>query len=152
MLQLIYQSMMQKKIILILIGLVAIGGLSGCAVTNNSSSTTDNSVKGEQTVVVPTDSRWENLAKALTAAGAKMYGAYWCSHCQAQKAMFGSAWQSAPYVECSPNKNDPSVQSPACVTAGLQGYPTWIFADGTRVERVMSFDELAQKIDYQPST
>ena len=44
-----------------------------------------------------------SLAKKLRAAGAKMYGAFWCSHCQEQKAEFGAAAQKdLPYVECYP--------------------------------------------------
>ena len=44
-----------------------------------------------------------SLAKKLKAAGAKMYGAFWCSHCQEQKAEFGAAAQKdLPYVECYP--------------------------------------------------
>lgn len=44
-----------------------------------------------------------DLARRLKAAGAKMYGAFWCSHCQEQKAEFGAAAQKdLPYVECYP--------------------------------------------------
>ena len=44
-----------------------------------------------------------DLARRLKAAGAKMYGAFWCSHCQEQKAEFGAAAQAdLPYVECYP--------------------------------------------------
>ncbi len=43
------------------------------------------------------------LAKQLEAAGAKMYGAFWCSHCYEQKQAFGrEAMQGFPYVECYP--------------------------------------------------
>ena len=30
--------------------------------------------------------KFDNFARALTASGTKFYGAFWCSHCQAQKA------------------------------------------------------------------
>jgi hypothetical protein len=30
------------------------------------------------------------LAQHLLASGAKFYGAYWCSHCQKQKSLFGA--------------------------------------------------------------
>ena len=44
-----------------------------------------------------------DLAKKLKAAGAKMYGAFWCSHCQEQKVAFGKeAQEDLPYVECFP--------------------------------------------------
>lgn len=44
------------------------------------------------------------LAKRLKAAGAKMYGAFWCSHCFEQKQSFGKeAMAELPYVECYPD-------------------------------------------------
>ena len=58
-----------------------------------------------QEPVVRTQSspRAEQLAKRLKDAGAHMYGAFWCSHCQEQKAMFGKQAQAdLPYVECFP--------------------------------------------------
>ena len=33
--------------------------------------------------------QYDNLAQCLTDKGAKFYGAFWCSHCQEQKAEFG---------------------------------------------------------------
>lgn len=39
----------------------------------------------------------------LSEAGAKMYGAFWCSHCYDQKMDFGrEAMAEFPYVECFP--------------------------------------------------
>lgn len=44
------------------------------------------------------------LARRLKEAGAKMYGAFWCSHCQEQKVSFGAeAQKDLPYVECFPD-------------------------------------------------
>ena len=44
------------------------------------------------------------LAKRLKAAGARMYGAFWCSHCFEQKQAFGKeAMADFPYVECYPD-------------------------------------------------
>ena len=54
-------------------------------------------------VQAPSSPQAADLAKRLGAAGAKMYGAFWCSHCQEQKAAFGAAAQrDLPYVECYP--------------------------------------------------
>jgi len=56
--------------------------------------------------VVDTSSppRAVELAKRLKAAGAKMYGAFWCSHCFEQKEAFGrEAMKDFPYVECYPD-------------------------------------------------
>ena len=49
-------------------------------------------------------SRGQQLAKRLKDAGAKMYGAFWCSHCHEQKEAFGEqAMKDFPYVECYPD-------------------------------------------------
>ena len=48
--------------------------------------------------------RSQQLAKRLKDAGAKMYGAFWCSHCHEQKEAFGrQAMKDFPYVECYPD-------------------------------------------------
>lgn len=45
-----------------------------------------------------------DLARRLRAAGAKFYGAFWCSHCFEQKEAFGAAAaKELPYVECYPD-------------------------------------------------
>ncbi|MEK7125112.1 MAG: thioredoxin domain-containing protein [Patescibacteria group bacterium] len=77
------------------------------------------------------------LAQCLVGRGAIMYGAQWCSHCQNQKNMFGDAFSLMQYVECT---QDPAV----CLAAGVQGYPTWIFPDGRRLEGKQSLESLAQ--------
>jgi hypothetical protein len=36
--------------------------------------------------------------------GARMYGAFWCSHCFAQKETFGQeAYSQIAYIECAPD-------------------------------------------------
>jgi hypothetical protein len=77
-------------------------------------------------------SRLDAFAKCLTAKQAKMYGAYWCPHCEDQKEKFGSSFQYAPYVECG-IKGSKGIE-PVCTQANIKRFPTWIFADGTRVE------------------
>ena len=79
----------------------------------------------------------EALAKCLTDSGAKFYGAYWCPHCVDQKDLFGEAVEFAPYVECT-------VEQQACVDAGVEAFPTWIFADGTVVMGGQSLEKLAE--------
>lgn len=59
------------------------------------------------------------FAKCLTDKGFAMYGAVWCSHCTAQKALFGDSFKYIKYVECPDNIN-------LCLDKGVQGYPTWI--------------------------
>lgn len=57
-----------------------------------------------------------SLAKRLKAAGAKMYGAFWCSHCYDQKQEFGQqAMAEFPYVECFPEGWKKVGTSSACI-------------------------------------
>src|SRR5205814_3696121 len=51
----------------------------------------------------PEDPIARALADHLSATGAKMYGAFWCPHCQQQKELFGRSVTRLPYIECSPN-------------------------------------------------
>lgn len=140
---------MTKQIAVIFGCLIVSLALSGCSVNSNQPKT-DNSVQGEQ-AEAPADPKWVALAQALTKAGAKMYGAFWCSHCQDQKAMFGSAFKEVTYIECAPDTKNPYKQAEACKANNIEGYPTWIFADGSRVESVMTYDQLAQKIGFTPA-
>jgi hypothetical protein len=64
------------------------------------------------------------LADHLTETGAKMYGAYWCPHCGAQKSYFGAASAQLPYIECDPQGL--SAQPNLCAELGIEVYPTWI--------------------------
>lgn len=86
---------------------------------------------------------YDVFAQCISTAGAKMYGAFWCSHCQAQKESFGASWQHVNYIECS--TPDGQSQLPICSTANIAGYPTWVFADGSRIEGEASFAQLAAK-------
>lgn len=83
------------------------------------------------------------LADCLKNNGAVFYGAFWCSHCQAQKTLFGAAAPALPYVECS--TTDKSEQAQICKDKGITGYPTWIFADGSQLAGELSFATLAEK-------
>lgn len=78
------------------------------------------------------NTRMDAFAQCLGAKGAKMYGAYWCPHCSDQKDLFGSSFQYAPYVECGIKGSHNEAQ--VCTDAGVKRFPTWTFADGTRVE------------------
>ncbi|KAJ9703840.1 hypothetical protein PVL29_005211 [Vitis rotundifolia] len=69
-----------------------------------------------------------SLAKHLQSIGAKMYGAFWCSHCVEQKQMFGrEAAKLLDYVECFPNGYRKGIKiDKACSAAGIEGFPTWV--------------------------
>ena len=71
----------------------------------------------------------DTFAVCLKDSGAIFYGAFWCPHCQNQKAMFGSSARLLPYTECS--TPDGKGQLKVCDDAGVTGYPTWKFSNGT---------------------
>ncbi len=82
----------------------------------------------------------DGFAQCLSDSGAKMYGAYWCSHCKTQKAMFGDSWDNVNYIECSLPNNQGQTQE--CIDAGITGYPTWESGDGSRKSGEVSLSEL----------
>jgi uncharacterized membrane protein len=87
------------------------------------------------------------LAEHLTASGAKFYGAFWCPHCQQQKAMFGRSASRLPYIECSPSGQS-APEAKECSDARINSYPTWFF-NGQRVEEVLDFKQLAERSGFK---
>lgn len=78
------------------------------------------------------------LAECLTSKGTTMYGTNRCSHCQAQKDLFGyEAFSKIKFVDCDKEKN-------ICAVEWVQGYPTWKFANGSKLEGEQTFQALAQ--------
>ena len=86
---------------------------------------------------------YDALATCIAASGAHFYGAFWCPHCQNQKHAFGSSANKLPYVECS--TPDGQQQTEACAQAGVQSYPTWVFANGDRLTGEIAMRTLAEK-------
>lgn len=89
-----------------------------------------------------TPGQFDTLAQCLTDKGVTFYGAFWCPHCQEQKASFGKSAKLLPYFECS--TPDGSGQLPACREKGIEGYPTWVFADGSKKSEVLTPAALAE--------
>lgn len=87
--------------------------------------------------------KYDTLAQCITDSGAKFYGAFWCPHCQATKAMFGKSAKLLPYIECSQPSG--KGQLPICDEKGITGYPTWIYPDGTELKGEQSLQALAEK-------
>ena len=85
----------------------------------------------------------DSFASCLKDKGAVFYGAFWCPHCQNQKKLFGDSEDLLPYVECS--TPDGNRQLSVCQEKNIQGYPTWVFTDGSRVGGEMTLSELAEK-------
>ncbi len=81
----------------------------------------------------------DGFAQCLAEKQITMYGAEWCPHCQNEKRAFGESFQYVPYVECPDNPR-------LCLEKGIQGYPTWIFPDGTkRLEGEQGLERLSQE-------
>lgn len=88
-------------------------------------------------------SQHDDFARCLSERGATFYGAFWCPHCQNQKKLFGKAQKHLNYVECS--TADGKGQLPRCTQAGVESYPTWDFADETRLTGEISLEVLAEQ-------
>ncbi len=87
--------------------------------------------------------KYDAFAQCLTEHNTTMYGAYWCPHCLNQKEQFGKSWKYVNYVECSLPGNQG--QTEICSKAGITGYPTWEFADGSRLSGEISLTTLSTK-------
>ena len=85
--------------------------------------------------------KYDDFATCLTENDVKMFGAYWCPHCQDQKNLFGRSFKNVNYIECSlPNQGG---QNELCNDEGIQSYPTWEFSDGERQVGVVSLEQLS---------
>ena len=64
------------------------------------------------------------IGDRLAALNAKMYGAFWCSHCNNQKQELGiEASKLFTYIECS--KDGVNSQYQMCKDEKIPGFPTW---------------------------
>lgn len=88
----------------------------------------------------PTNGEFDEFAQCLADKNIIMYGADWCSHCQNEKRAFGDSFRFVPYVECPdyPQK---------CLAAGINGYPTWVFPGGKKIEGEQGLEKLSQESD-----
>ncbi len=86
---------------------------------------------------------YDGFATCLKDSGVKFYGAFWCPHCQATKQLFSKSASKLPYIECS--SPDSKNQLQVCKDAGIDGYPTWVFPDGSRLSGEQSLEVLAEK-------
>jgi len=85
----------------------------------------------------------DGFAQCLKDKGAIFYGAFWCPHCQNQKKLFGRSAKLLPYVECSNPNGQGQLQ--VCIDNAIKGYPTWGFADKSRLDGEVPLATLAEK-------
>jgi hypothetical protein len=81
----------------------------------------------------------DSFATCIKDSGAIFYGAYWCQHCQNQKKMFGTSARLLPYHECAKGGD----LGKRCEEVKIEGYPTWVFADGSRLSGEVPLANLA---------
>ncbi|PIP29720.1 hypothetical protein COU12_02675 [Candidatus Jorgensenbacteria bacterium CG10_big_fil_rev_8_21_14_0_10_54_38] len=112
---------MTKSVVIIIIILVVAIGIAALLGTSGARSGT----------------ALDPFAQCLAAKNVTMYGAYSCSHCQNQKAMFGSSFKYVPYVECTQ-------ETEKCLTAKVEGVPTWMLPDGRQLVGEQPLERLAQ--------
>lgn len=84
-----------------------------------------------------------DLAKCLTQKGWKMYGAWWCPHCNEQKKMFGKAFQYINYKECY-KKGSKREQTKTCKEKNIHTYPTWEDPEGEYYKSTYFPEQLAR--------
>ncbi len=89
------------------------------------------------------DGKYDNFAKCLTESEAKIYGAYWCGNCKSQKKTFGNSWKYVNYIECDEGNS----QTAECKNAGITAYPTWEFAEGSRLTGNLLLQQLSSITD-----
>lgn len=78
------------------------------------------------------------FAECLAEKGATMYGADWCPHCQNEKKAFGDSFRIVPYILCP-------AEPQKCLAVGINGYPTWLFPDGKKLEGEQGLLKLSQE-------
>lgn len=126
-----------RTLLILIIGLIMLTLLLYVSLSRNKPDLSQNNLSSN----LPQG--MDSFAKCITESGAKMYGTYWCSHCQNQKKMFGDSVQYLPYVECASVSG--SSQQQVCSDNGITGYPTWVFGDGTRLSGELSLEVLSRK-------
>ncbi len=93
----------------------------------------------------------QSFASCIKDRGALFYGAFWCPHCQEQKAMFNTLFETGDknlsYIECS--TPDARGQLEVCNTEAIKTYPTWKFTDGSKIEGEATLQQLAEKTGCQ---
>lgn len=81
------------------------------------------------------------FAKALTASGAKFYGAGWCPHCTATKELFEDGASYLPFIEVT---NPDRTPNQIAIDNQISSYPTWKFANGKSLVGEQTLEKIAE--------
>jgi uncharacterized membrane protein len=97
---------------------------SDMAVASTSSDVVNKGI-APPPILATSSQRALKLGNDLQRLNARLYGAYWCSHCYDQKERLGLQVMSnmIPYIECS--KEGLDSQTALCKEKKVPGYPTW---------------------------
>lgn len=109
---------MEQKVIIGAVVLLVVAAVGIFIITPKAETNTQTTVPA---------GKYTEFATCIKDSGTIFYGAFWCPHCAAQKALFGDAVKELPYHECS--TPDGNGQLPDCDAAGVTNYPTWVFPD-----------------------
>lgn len=133
----------------IVVGVVTLVGTLGVYANVNNPVASTQSGSGEIGEPITTTSGTAEMALAhhLKKVGAKMYGAFTCSHCYNQKQLFGAkAARQLNYIECHPEGKN--ARPDLCEAANIQGFPTWEI-NGQFYQGEQSLQQLADLSGYQ---
>lgn len=138
----------------VLVSMVTLVGTLGIySGINNPVTAETSSVPGEPGEPITTSSGQSEIALAqhLTSIGAKMYGAWWCPHCNDQKQLFGKeAAAQITYIECDPGGQNPQTALCQANSDNVTGYPTWEI-NGEYYGGTQTLEQLADASGYQGS-
>lgn len=84
------------------------------------------------------------FAECVRQSGAVMYTASWCPVCRAQRKQFRGYANRLKTVECSVGGKKGKTRA-TCDGMNIKSYPTWVFADGTSAEGLLSAKALAER-------
>jgi cyclophilin family peptidyl-prolyl cis-trans isomerase len=108
------------------------------ASSSGSSSNSQSSLQAEGEAVAAND--LVAFAKALTAAGAKLYGADWSDTTTQQRLLFAEGASYLPFVEVT---NADRTLNAIGTQQSITTYPTWKFANNTTLTGVQTLAQIA---------
>jgi hypothetical protein len=85
----------------------------------------------------------EEFAKCISEKGFVMACTEWCSACKSQKALFGKSFEFVNFKDCDK-------ETAWCESNGIEAYPTWILADGSKEVGVTAIAKLGKMSGCTP--
>jgi len=118
---------------------------SGTLLASTSSKTARFEENAPPAITTTSSKTALTLASDLNSLDARMFGAFWCSHCYDQKQALGyEAMQTIPYIEC--DREGFNSKRDFCKEKEVPGYPTWEIG-GKLYPGERSVEELREMVD-----